>query len=191
MAPIMLAPNFSLEELTRGERGPFTPSEIRNLRATAALAQTFRDALGVPMDVSNGLRRPAHNAAVTGSSNTSQHMDGTALDFVPRGISQLEAYRRIKAAKKAGKLPTWGELIFYPFPLPNASSGHLHLSLPTRKERDVIMVRINEAENAGAKYAALTSSWLARFPGYGNLALILVAAAVLFLLLFPEISRRG
>ena len=86
-------PNFPLAELTRSERAtaqgiPNTPTLAAkaNLAALAwNVLQPLRDAMGGPIKVTSGYRSPALNGATPGSSKTSQHSLGEAVDIVSMG----------------------------------------------------------------------------------------------------------
>lgn len=83
----MLSKNLSLFEATRSATASElgidnTPNaeQLANLTAAAnRLFQPVRDALGVPLIITSGLRVPALNKAVNGSPN-SYHMMGAAFD---------------------------------------------------------------------------------------------------------------
>lgn len=62
---------------------------MENIKRLAENMQTIRDWLGKPIIITSGLRLPAHNAKVGGSS-TSQHLFGEAVDFVTKDATQLE-----------------------------------------------------------------------------------------------------
>lgn len=190
----LLTPHFSLEEL--GGVGPIPSAHRANLGRLAVLLEAFRKALGVPLQVTNGYDAPTV-ADPPGRVPNSQHKDGSAADVIPRGLTQLEAHRRIAAAEARGEIPDYGQLIFYPFKLAGAGSGHLHISLANRDKRRQQLVRLNEtaADSAGQKYTTLGAAILARFPGAGSTAALvvvaLIALLVYFILFAPEIARHG
>lgn len=53
--------------------------------------QAIRDHFGVPVTINSGYRCPTHNRNVGGAQN-SQHLKGTAVDFVVKGISPAEMF---------------------------------------------------------------------------------------------------
>lgn len=170
-----LTPHFTEAEL--GALG--APPQYRaNLQRTAELGEAMRAAAGVRFVKVSGYRSPEKNAATPNASKTSQHLTGEAMDFTPEGISLYQFVQRIQDAAKNGNLPTWGQLIVYPF-----TTGHVHLSLPTATHRNEIRVAV--AEGGDQKYPFLTDGLLATFPGAapavsGLLVLLIVAAVVFF-----------
>jgi len=140
--PYANAPHFSESELG----GTNAPAAVRsNLSELAALLESFRRALDVPLRVTSGYRTPAHNEQVGGVS-TSQHLDGTGADVVPVGLSLYEAALRIEQAERAGQLPVWGQVIYYPY-----TTGHIHISLPTRGARNEKLVKLGGETGGYAK----------------------------------------
>ena len=85
-----LTPHFALSELTVTKSGlPNTPgaAEIEALRALCiAVLEPLRAHFGAPVSVHSGYRSPAVNAATLGSSKTSQHMEGRAVDLHLVGV---------------------------------------------------------------------------------------------------------
>lgn len=87
-----LGENFNLAEFVKTSTGidniP-TPAHIENLRALVKnILQPLRNAFvkkypgaKVSVNITSGYRSPAVNAAIGGSSSTSQHMNGEASDF--------------------------------------------------------------------------------------------------------------
>lgn len=106
---IELSPHFTLAELTFSQaalrRGiDNTPSvpDIDNLRRLCVtVLEPLRDLLGVPLHVDSGYRSAILNTLVGGATN-SAHMEGRAVDIVPKGMSIHEAFSKIHAAE----LPT-------------------------------------------------------------------------------------
>jgi hypothetical protein len=126
LAPsVLLAPYFTAHEL--GADTPGIPATAEsNLFKTAAWLSTARALLGVPLIISpqGGYR------AVSSGSTTSDHPNGLAADFRPRGMwSWPTAYDKIKAVQD--QLPPWDQLIFYPV------TGHVHVGLGSRMRREV------------------------------------------------------
>lgn len=149
---VLLAPNF-----TAGELGADDPTAdariIDNLVATAEWLQVARAEVGAPLRVTSGYRSPARNAAV-GGSETSDHPNGLAGDFVPVGVSQFEAYRRLRGAHLAGRLPPFDQLIFYPV------EGHIHVGLGPRLRRQTLI------KLAEGSFANLAGGLVERLRGF-------------------------
>ena len=111
----------------------------RNLAALALLLEQVRAVLGVPLRVTSGYRAPSTNAQLPGASATSQHLDGTAADVVPVGLSIPDAMRRLSTSDARNAT---GQIIAYPY------DGHLHVSLPTRGVVGAMLVQ--SSPNASA-----------------------------------------
>lgn len=83
--------HFPREDFLRSERATKlgipntpTPEHEENLRALAwHVLHPLRQALGGPIRITSGYRSPKLNAATPGSSTTSQHSLGQAVDIVP------------------------------------------------------------------------------------------------------------
>jgi uncharacterized protein YcbK (DUF882 family) len=72
------------------------PSEDqrKEILKLATLLDDVRDFLGVPLLVSNWLRTEEYNKLIGGSTK-SQHCKGSAVDFVPQGITCTEAQEKL------------------------------------------------------------------------------------------------
>lgn len=126
---VLLAPNFTAGEL--GADDPTADNRIlANLQRVASWLQVGRGVLAVPLRVTSGYRSPERNVQI-GGSETSDHPNGLAADFVPVGISQFDAYQSLNAAAKDGRLPAWDQIIYYPV------QGHIHVGLGARMRREV------------------------------------------------------
>lgn len=86
-----LSPNFSLDELTFSQTAARnnidnvpTGQALTNLTNTAMQMELVRKLLGKPISVNSGYRSAALNKILKGSSKTSQHMVGEAVDFTCR-----------------------------------------------------------------------------------------------------------
>jgi len=103
MAGERLTRSFTLDELTRsdtaerhGLNNTPGPVELRNLRDLAEnVLQPIRDLLNCPLHISSGYRCPALNRLVNGSE-WSQHMRGSAADFVTSEFSPKEVIARVR-----------------------------------------------------------------------------------------------
>jgi hypothetical protein len=157
----------------------FQPGEMRTANAPttvqAALAdlswmlQGVRDAVGgIPMAVSSTYRTPEGNAALSGASDTSQHLDGTAADFVPVGVTLFTFMSRFLEAERQGKIPNYGQLVVYPYSV----KPHIHISLATRGTVREKLVKLREPG-----YGPFQLNLLGAVGG-GVIILILVAVAL-------------
>lgn len=54
--------------------------------------------VGAPVTVTSGYRTQAQNAALPGSSSTSEHLTGSAWDFKPQGMTNQQAVQRLVAS---------------------------------------------------------------------------------------------
>ncbi len=154
------ASQYVTPHFTRGELNyDAAPATVRlNLEALAAFLERVRALLGVPLRVTSGYRSPSTNSALSGASATSQHMDGTAADVVPVGLSIGDAAQRLSGSTLRGE---WGQVIVYPL-----GGDHLHISLPTRGKRGDMLVQTSSDESrpvyatySPALYASLAGEY--------------------------------
>ena len=75
------------------------------------MAQTIKDALGVPVHVNSGYRCEAHNKRVDGAKN-SKHMKGLAADL-SCSLGAVKMFETVKKLKAEGKLPDLDYCIRY------------------------------------------------------------------------------
>jgi hypothetical protein len=148
MAPLSsshVSPHFTRAELNYNA----APLGVRaNLERLAAFLETVRATLGVPLRVTSGYRSPDRNAATVGASATSQHMDGTAADFVPVGLSVPDAMSRLLGS---GIRAEWGQLIAYPY------GSHIHIALPTRGKVGEVLAQVSP-DSSRPKYVPYTAA---------------------------------
>lgn len=105
---IMLSPHLSLDEMTRsstakrlGIDNQPTPGHLNNLRLLAnKVFEPLRQHFGKPIFITSGYRSKELNAAVPGSSRTSQHCTGEAMDLDQDGqhygITNVMVFNYIK-----------------------------------------------------------------------------------------------
>lgn len=141
------------------------PASARaNLAKLATLLEAARSAGGdVPLKVTSGYRSPGLNAAV-GGSGSSQHLTGSAADFVPVGRLAEPLFRQWADATFA-TLPrsAYGQAILYPW-----TTGHVHLSLPNRASGKTGELLVEVGKNRYVPWTPGTA-----FPRYGNAATII------------------
>jgi len=93
-----LSANFTLKELTKSDTATRlgidnTPDEatIENLKVLCEkVLQPVREHFGKSVTVNSGYRSPESNAAIGGSSKTSDHMRGMAADIEIAGIANAD-----------------------------------------------------------------------------------------------------
>lgn len=68
------------------------------------ILQTIRDAAGVPVTISSGVRCAKRNKAVGGVEN-SAHLTGEAADIWAQGMTKKQLGAKIKELHEQGKLP--------------------------------------------------------------------------------------
>lgn len=100
---IKLSENFSLAEFVKTSTGidniP-TPEAIENLKALVTnVLQPLRTYINKPIRITSGYRSPAVNAAVGGSSTTSQHMKGQAADLQIDGMTNQQIIDTVRKLK--------------------------------------------------------------------------------------------
>ncbi len=90
---MQLSKHFSLEELTFSQTAVRnkidnvpTGADLAALTNTAQQMELVRILLNNPISINSGYRSAALNKAIKGSSKTSQHMIGEAVDFTCRGF---------------------------------------------------------------------------------------------------------
>lgn len=138
-----LTANFSRAEYERASArsGGWPAGRETELRQLAQLAQTFRDALGVPGIITSAYRSAPYNASIGGSSN-SQHIDAEAQDIVffgatDRDVATVALQLRAQRGRNA-----FGQVIVYD------DTGHAHLSLATLGVRNGEILRAYRKDGA-------------------------------------------
>lgn len=151
--PTQLTPHFTLEELGGG----LAPPAVRvKLVYTAERMEPFREMMGAPFVVTSGYRTVEHNAEV-GGSVSSDHPNGLALDGHFSGLNLWQVYDRLKKVRRAGGLPAFDQIIFYP-----QTTGHIHFGFGSRLRGNIL------AYLKSGIYVDVTSEIEQLFPGYGN-----------------------
>ena len=91
---IRLGEFFTLDEFVKTSTGiENIPTEDAIRRLTLLVQnvlEPLRKALGKPINITSGYRSPLVNAAVVGSSKTSQHSKGEAADFKVSGMTNQQ-----------------------------------------------------------------------------------------------------
>ncbi len=168
----LLAPHFTAHEL--GADLPDIPGWAQsNLYQVAAWLEAARAIIGAPLIVKSGWRSQTHNLEVGGSTR-SDHPNGLAADFRAQDMCLCKVYDRLKAARNAGTLPAFDQLIFYPL------DRHVHVGLGTRMRGEL---RLALAEGG---YPLITPELEAKIRGNAPLLLLIVLAVLLF-----AASRKG
>ena len=137
-----LAPHFTFGELTHSDTGQrlgllddlrreaSAKVIVSRLRKVAEVLEYLRGVLGAPIQVTSGYRTIALNKAIGGSSRKSQHMTGSAADFVVPDLGS--AWVALTDAAKRGKTP-WpiGQVILES----HKGANWIHVSLDNREGR--------------------------------------------------------
>ena len=130
-----LSPHFDLAEFTISQTASRlkldnTPDAdtIERLKITAEAMEEVRALLGKPILISSGYRSPAVNKAV-GSSSTSGHVKGWAVDFICPSFGTVKAVCRVLAKSKID----FDQLI--------EEGSWIHISFDPRMRREVLTMR--------------------------------------------------
>jgi len=137
-----LSEHFTLYEFTRSQeairRGIYNQPNAEQLENIKALVDNILEPIRIhfdkPVSISSGLRLPALNIAIGGSS-TSSHMNGEAADFEIYGIDNFRLARWI-----ADNCPAFDQLIleFYNENV-DMNSGWIHCSFSRKKNRRQVL----------------------------------------------------
>lgn len=122
---------------TAGELGAddpaVTPAILANLRRVVTWLEAARAVLGaVPIVVTSGFR-PDDQNQLAGGSVSSDHPNGLAADFKVSGATPFQVYQRLTAARNAGTLPAFDQLIYY------QADDHVHVGLGSRMRGQVYL----------------------------------------------------
>ena len=96
---MQLSKNLTLAEMTRSESAKRAgirnnPSNVHlanMVKLATVIFQPIRDHFNSPIHISSGYRSAALNAAIPGSSKTSQHSSGEAIDI---DMDNTKIYKR-------------------------------------------------------------------------------------------------
>ncbi len=156
----LLTTHFTAHELG-ADLPTVTDPIVANLRQTAAWLEAVRGLLNADAPagtvrrifVVSGYRTPEHNAEV-GGSTTSDHPAGLAADFEVEGLNPYQVFTRLQAARAAGTLPAFDQLIWY------AADNHIHVGLGSQM-RGQFLLKTTEGS-----YTSLVSSAVRQLRGY-------------------------
>lgn len=95
---------------------PVEPAE-RLVRVAVQIREHFG---GKPVAVSSGVRCQAHNAELPGSSSTSRHIRGLAMDFAVRGVPAAQVLAYTQQLKSRG-------IIHYTYEM--TGTGYVHIDV--------------------------------------------------------------
>jgi len=102
-----VATNFTVREFA----SRCGADEIRICGVLIYYLQRIRDHFGEPITITSGYRSSAHNAATPGAASRSQHMEGTAADFIVNNRRMSEVREFVRDELGFGNLDGgWGGL---------------------------------------------------------------------------------
>ena len=87
------------------------------------ILEPIRNILGVPIHINSGYRSVKVNKEVGSTAVHSAHIDGRAADFVPVGVSLLDAFSNLRS-----RLQGWDQLII-------ECNSWIHVSIPRAGEK--------------------------------------------------------
>ena len=169
---------------TRAEFGATgAPAEAQANLATVTFPrlEVFRAVLGAPMVTTSGYRSPALNEAV-GGSDTSDHVNGLAWDGYVKGHGLPGVWSAWRDADRAGLLPPFDQVIFYPF-----TSGHIHIGFGSRGRRQWLLA-LSEGGYSGPTVGLLARAGFTDPGPAANTAAAFALALTAFLFLR---TRKG
>jgi hypothetical protein len=166
--------NFSVAEVQRASSS-VSASDLSALapmmRHTLGVLEKVRGVLGVPVALVSFVRSTERNAELEGSSSTSDHLTGYAVDIRPLGgMSKREAYDRL-----APRVRDLGidQLIL------NERTGALHIGAGPR-QRHAAWIIEKPSPLSFITGEALSEAQRLAGMGVGALALLVAALLVLF-----------
>lgn len=145
-----LSPNFTLEEATVSDTAarlgidnqPDAVS-LANMIDTASKLELLRAYLGKPIHTTSWYRSPVLNIVIPGSSRTSAHMTGYAVDCHVSGLSALELCKEAARFFDSNNIP-YDQII-------HEYGKWMHISFTPTYRRQTLTIFKN---NSGKKYVA-------------------------------------
>lgn len=146
-----LSKNLSLAEVIRSDNAKRlgisnfpTAEHLENLKILAQqLFQPIRDHFGVPIYISSGYRSPELNKYTPGSSSTSQHPKGEAIDIdmdgSSDGVTNLDVFNYIKDNLVFDQL-------IAEFPI-NGHPAWVHVSFRLGNQRRRVMLSVRNGDD--------------------------------------------
>lgn len=125
---VQLSQNFKSTEFDCNGKGCCTTTPIDP--KLVEVLQNIRDHFAVSVHLNCGYRCPKHNAAVSGASARSKHMEGLAADIVVRGVHPVSVARYIETIPGfAGRIGcyTWDD----------AGHGFVHVDVRGTNSRGI------------------------------------------------------
>lgn len=143
-----LSPHFTLTEATvsdtaarLGINNQPDSKQLENMIYAAERLEILREYLGVYIHVTSWLRVPALNLVIPGSSSTSAHMDGFAIDCSTGSMSPLQLCKEAAALYKTKKIK-FDQII-------HEYGNWMHISFAKREREQLLTIFKNDQ---GKKY---------------------------------------
>jgi zinc D-Ala-D-Ala carboxypeptidase len=141
-----LSANFTLKELTKSDTATRlgldnTPDEqaLENLKTLCEkVLQPVREHFGKSVTVNSGYRSPESNAAIGGSSKTSDHMRGMAADIEIVGVANADLAQWIMDNLDYTQLI----LEFYTQGIPDSGWVHVSYDPNNLKNQELTAVKV-------------------------------------------------
>ena len=109
-----LTANFSKSEFESKDGAKMPDDVFENIKKVANELQVLRDVLKQPININSAYRSPSHNRKVGGVKN-SQHVKGTAVDIVVKGLSTEQLAYKIDELISKGIMQQGGIGIYDTF----------------------------------------------------------------------------
>lgn len=138
-----LTKNFKLSEFTKsdtatqkGINNEPSREHLVNLTKTAIMLQHIRDLFGESIIVTSGYRSKALNAAIPGSSSTSDHSNGLAVDFKVYNIEKMKKLQELCISLVTeNKIRVDQLIIEHPV---NGVAAWLHIGIGNRMRQQIL-----------------------------------------------------
>jgi len=132
-----LSAHFTLEEFTHSDTAKRekilnlpTPEHLENLRVAAQGMERVRAILGnQPIRITSGYRTKELNTKISGSSASSDHMEGFSVDFWRPGMSHYEVAETL--SKDEALMASVDQLIY-------EKARWVHISFAPRRKRELL-----------------------------------------------------